>query len=440
MKWIVNSAILAILVFVMASAVAGYDFDPGRDINLRDRYDIKNAVDIDTACLNLSGDNRCAWLQDPSGIPVHNQLSGLQGGTTDQYYHLNQSIHDTVISSVFSWITSAFFDQDLNTTDSVTFVNVTAGWFKGQFNWTEDSSYLSFDGTTLSFSEANLNNTIDARAGTYFAGGEYLYLNASNYFFFNETVLNATGDLRWILQSNEGNLNVNQSDWWITYDSASDLNNLITLSQANITDEDWIENSQEGDLNVNQSDWWITYDEASDLNNLLTLDWDNITNKFITAVDGVYIYMSGTTVTFNETAMNNTGDARYINVDGETSNISTTGNVTAAYYIGDGSQLHGIQHGSLALFLINNASDISGSKILFTDVGVATPVTLSETITATDTEYQNWTTNDGVPNLHELLDGVNEMHIHARVTGAGTKDTTLLWKLFQNDTSGNMNL
>ena len=115
-------------------------------------------------------------------------------------------------------------------------------------------------------------------------------------------------------------------------------------------------------------------------------------------------------------------------------------NVTGAYFFGDGSQLHGIQHGALALFLLNNASDIAGSKILFTDVGVATAVTLSKAITATGTEYQNWTTNDGVPNLHELLDGVNEMHVHARVTGPGTKDTTLLWKLWQNDTSGNMNL
>ena len=115
-------------------------------------------------------------------------------------------------------------------------------------------------------------------------------------------------------------------------------------------------------------------------------------------------------------------------------------NITASFFIGDGSQLHGIQHGNLDLYMLNNASDIGGSKILFTEPGGASATTLSKAITATGTEYQNWTTADGVPNLRDLLDGVNEMHLHARVTLSGKKDTTLLWKLYQNDSDGNMNL
>ena len=70
----------------------------------------------------------------------------------------------------------------------------------------------------------------------------------------------------------------------------------------------------------------------------------------------------------------------------------TNGNVTADYFIGDGSGLIGIQHGSLALYLINNASDVAGSKILFTEHEEVAPTTLSKAITATGTEYQNWTT------------------------------------------------
>ncbi len=115
-------------------------------------------------------------------------------------------------------------------------------------------------------------------------------------------------------------------------------------------------------------------------------------------------------------------------------------NVTASYFIGDGSQLHGIQHGSLVLFMLDNASDIAGSKILFTDIGLQPPATLSKAITSSGTEFQNWTTNDGVPNLHILVDGVNELHFHARVTTTGRKDTTIFWRLYQNDTSNNMNL
>ncbi len=134
-----------------------------------------------------------------------------------------------------------------------------------------------------------------------------------------------------------------------------------------------------------------------------------------------------------------------ITIDGNLTMLGTiadfsNANVTASYFIGDGSQLHGIQHGSLVLFMLNNASDIAGSKILYTDIGLPTTVTLSKGITATGTEYQNWTTNDGVPNLHILIDGVNELHFHARITATGRKDTTIFWRLYQNDTSNNMNL
>ena len=35
------------------------------------------------------------------------------------------------------------------------------------------------------------------------------------------------------------------------------------------------------------------------------INWSNIQNKFVTAVDDIYIYMSGTTITLNETKLNN---------------------------------------------------------------------------------------------------------------------------------------
>lgn len=55
-----------------------------------------------------------------------------------------------------------------------------------------------------------------------------------------------------------GGQSVNTSEYWETsegiLDNAADLNNLITLKEQNITNENWIEDSQEGDLNVNYSD------------------------------------------------------------------------------------------------------------------------------------------------------------------------------------------
>jgi len=89
-------------------------------------------------------------------------------------------------------------------------------------------------------------------------------------------------------------LNVNSSDYWDNLNVPSDLNDKITIQGENVTGGT------------------IAFTRLPDLTNMLTLDWNNITNKFITAVDNIYVYMSGTTATFNETKLNETTDARLI--------------------------------------------------------------------------------------------------------------------------------
>jgi len=74
----------------------------------------------------------------------------------------------------------------------------------------------------------------------------------------------------------------------------------------------------------------------------------------VTIINQTINYGNGTTYTFNDTQFDSTGD--YINIlpswlnlyiedflESMTTNIVTTGNVTAEYFIGDGSQLTGIQ-------------------------------------------------------------------------------------------------
>ncbi|MFB6246048.1 MAG: hypothetical protein ABEI74_00435, partial [Candidatus Pacearchaeota archaeon] len=73
------------------------------------------------------------------------------------------------------------------------------------------------------------------------ASGNYIY-NNSGIVTFNSTLAGT-------------NLSVNQSDYWNNFDTASDLNNLITLKEQNITNENWIEDSQESNLDVNSSDY-----------------------------------------------------------------------------------------------------------------------------------------------------------------------------------------
>lgn len=70
-----------------------------------------------------------------------------------------------------------------------------------------------------------------------------------------------------------------------------------------------------------------------------SINWSDIANKFITAVDDSYIYMSGTTATLNETKLNATGDARYVNIDGDvmTGNLNMSGNnITEINYLNSG--------------------------------------------------------------------------------------------------------
>ena len=157
MKWKKRIIILMALIFsVMALGLAGaYDFDPGRDINLRDIYDIKNVVGGDFACINLSGDYRCAWPTEPGGLILHNSLASIQGGTETERYHVNASIYNRIISFVFSWITGDYFDQDLNTTDDVTFRNITANNITADYYFGDGSELTGISAKTYYFNKTS---------------------------------------------------------------------------------------------------------------------------------------------------------------------------------------------------------------------------------------------------------------------------------------------
>lgn len=70
----------------------------------------------------------------------HNQLGGLQGGTSpDEYYHLNASIFSYLMTNIYAWITGANF------TDTSKFGG---------------APYLYNDTTTIFLNETKLNQTI----------------------------------------------------------------------------------------------------------------------------------------------------------------------------------------------------------------------------------------------------------------------------------------
>src|SRR3989344_4451934 len=128
--------------------------------------------------------------------------------------HLNGNITFSYITGgenvVFS-NTSTTFTNGNNLTLGV------GGWFKGLFNWVIDSSsaYLTFNGTTLTFNEAQLNTTIDSRTAddisSTIANNTYRKLDSN---LFNQQ-LNTT-DIVYFSQLNASQLfanGVNVSQW-----------------------------------------------------------------------------------------------------------------------------------------------------------------------------------------------------------------------------------
>ena len=214
---------------------------------------------------NITGSN---YLIDNSDILDINEtklnatylLSGNEGDL-----NVNSSNSTTFWSSVSSFIARWFYDNGNVLTFNETLLNDTIDARDADTTYTADETYINLVGTTFTQNETTLNATIDARdtdtdTKWNITGSEYVY-NNSNILSVNETKLNNTietiGNATYILQTEEGNLNVNSSDY---------------------------------------------------------VNWSGILNKFITAVDYLYIYMSGTTATLNETKLNNT--------------IETIGNVT----------------------------------------------------------------------------------------------------------------
>ena len=111
---------------------------------------------------------------------------------------------------------------------------------------------------------------------------------------------------------------------------------LITGNSSNeifsvVDNGTFIYQNNEGSLNVNSSNFWDNYDVATDLNERIVLDWENITNKFITAVNNIYLKMSGTTIYLDESQLNATIDAREFKGNSSNEIFTVVDNGTFAY-------------------------------------------------------------------------------------------------------------
>ena len=119
----------------------------------------------------------------------------------------------------------------------------------------------------------------------------------------------------------------------------------------------------------------------------------------------------------------------------------TGNNITADYFLGDGSELTGIQQGALILYFLYQASDDVTGNLTLSSVKNTTEVTLTGTsLPAGSTLFSDWITPAGVPSLGIIEAGNWFIHVEGKKTG-GTKQVQFYYAIYiTNSTGGNETL
>lgn len=127
-------------------------------------------------------------------------------------------------------------------------------------------------------------------------------------------------------------------------------------------------------------------------------------------------------------------DGYFVNI-WASNDVTATNNVTATYFIGDGSQLTGIEQGELILyFLSGDSPDVVGIDRLSSNYN-ASEVTLSQAgLGDGNTLMGTWITDAGVP-AKNLLSGNLRVHVTGKKTG-GTKNVQFFYEIYKCNAAG----
>jgi len=121
--------------------------------------------------------------------------------------------------------------------------------------------------------------------------------------------------------------------------------------------------------------------------------------------------------------------------DGYFTNLWVTENVSATYFIGDGSQLTGIEQGELILYFLNTDSpDIVGADRLSSIYNTSEVTLTAVGLAAGNTLMGTWITDAGVPNIR-ILEGNMRVHVAGKKTG-GTKNAQFFYEIWKCNESG----
>ena len=213
----------------------------------------------------------------PTDKIKHNKLSGLQGGSSEEYYHFNETIYDYILAN-YSNLTADFSETDPLWTSNYSAYND---------SWSADDDTTYTNGTGLS-----LVGNVFSIVLSYFQG-------------------------LFIEQSNEGDLNVNSSlysnetTWWadlIGWDSDwfENVGNNLSLNELKFNDS--VKNlfaEEQVIYNATSISTTTGTLDSGDLNSITQLaDGDTYNVSEVTGAPGFLIYINFTNVTnFNTIAL-----------------------------------------------------------------------------------------------------------------------------------------
>jgi len=279
-----NSTDFIITDYFTSSEILAFDYYNSTNFNIsdyylnsnpssywNDSYATFNKTYADGLYAEIGTEENSSWnesyadtlyyaITNPSGFynstdfSISDYFTSAQIIAFDYYNSTNFNISDYVTSATLSGY-NYYNSTDFNISDYVTNIKVDSlGNFSAYVqpthltNFTDDLGDRGYTSNLNFTNDAGYYNLSDFNIGNY-------YLLSNPYDYYNSTTIPD-----YILSSNEGNLNVNSSDYWDTYNIASDLNNLIEIAGENITSGT------------------IGYARLPTLDYLVLIKWENITN------------------------------------------------------------------------------------------------------------------------------------------------------------------
>jgi len=184
----------------------------------------------------------------------HNNMSGLQGGVADEYYHIRQSWYNELASDIFNWITQTEGDaRYLQTeTDPLWTTNFTlynsswsaAGSAETDPYWTSNftaynDSWSSITNTSyyLTTNPFSFYNSTDFNYNDYLlssnwnATNESYYLATNPFSFYNSTDF-SINDYALLSTLNNGTYNYDWNSTGLIINWSVDLSNYLTLAEV----------------------------------------------------------------------------------------------------------------------------------------------------------------------------------------------------------------